>query len=205
MPNGKGGYHTILLYLDTFTQWVWSFEFKTAGMAKTTVGTLGDIFTRWTPAEVHMSHGSSHFKKKEVAACCAQWGVQQHVVAAYSPWINGPIEGTNKILLYVLARLCAPDVGEDVWSKTKWDNLPKKGVGSGGVDAAIVGVSAWRWPPGGGDAGLLRPVWCRWTVFVGLVTTLVCFRRQRTPRRDSRAPLSPDPSRSPGRLLVESF
>jgi hypothetical protein len=72
-----------------------------------------------------MSDGGSHFKNKEVAACCVRWGVKQHVVAAYSPWINGLVEGTNKILLYVLARLCAPDVGEDVWSKTKWDNLPK--------------------------------------------------------------------------------
>jgi hypothetical protein len=47
--------------------------------------------------------------------------------AAYSPWINGLVEGTNKILLYVLARLCAPEVGEDGWQTMNWTDLPKRG------------------------------------------------------------------------------
>ena len=34
------------------------------------------------------------------------------------------MEGTNKLLLYVLARLCAPEVGEDGWQATTWDKLP---------------------------------------------------------------------------------
>ena len=46
-------------------------------------------------------------------------------MAAYSPWINGLVEGTNKILLYILARLCAPEVGEDRWQSMSWDDLPK--------------------------------------------------------------------------------
>ena len=28
-------------------------------------------------------------------------------------------------MLYVLARLCAPEVGEDSWQTTDWTNLPK--------------------------------------------------------------------------------
>jgi hypothetical protein len=47
------------------------------------------------------------------------------VVTMYSPWINGLVEGTNKILLYVMARLCAPEVGEDGWSTMNWADLPK--------------------------------------------------------------------------------
>ena len=39
--------------------------------------------------------------------------------------INGLVEGTNKILLYVLARLCAPEVGEDGWQVMNWVDLPK--------------------------------------------------------------------------------
>ena len=35
------------------------------------------------------------------------------MVAAYSPWINRLVEGTNKILLHVLKRLCSPGHGED--------------------------------------------------------------------------------------------
>jgi RNase H-like domain found in reverse transcriptase len=30
LPTGKGGYHTVGLYLDTFTQHIWGFKFKTA-------------------------------------------------------------------------------------------------------------------------------------------------------------------------------
>ena len=51
--------------------------------------------------------------------------VKSGVVAAYSPWINGLVEGTNKILLYVLACLCAPEVGKDGWQTMAWSNLPK--------------------------------------------------------------------------------
>ena len=125
MPPGKGGYHTVGLYLDTFTQHVWGYKFKTAGTGKTTVKSLEDIYGGFAPAEVFMSDGGKHFKNNEVRQCCEKWGSRHHVVAAYSPWINGLVEGTNKILLYVLARLCAPEVGEDRWQTMNWVNLPK--------------------------------------------------------------------------------
>ena len=125
MPTGKGGYHTVGLYLDTFTQHVWGFKYKTAGTGKTTVKALEDIYGGFAPAEVFMSDGGKHFKNNEVRQCCEKWGGRHHVVAAYSPWINGLVEGTNKILLYVLARLCAPEVGEDGWQTMDWTDLPK--------------------------------------------------------------------------------
>jgi hypothetical protein len=46
MPLGKGGFHTVGLYLDTFTQHIWGYKFKTAGTGKTTVKSLEDIFWR---------------------------------------------------------------------------------------------------------------------------------------------------------------
>jgi hypothetical protein len=125
MPPGKGGYHTVGLYLDTFTQHVWGYKFKTAGTGKTTVKSLDDIYSGFAPAEVFMSDGGKHFKNNEVRQYCEKWGGRHHVVAAYSPWVNGLVEGTNRILLYVLARLCAPEVGEDGWQTTDWVNLPK--------------------------------------------------------------------------------
>ena len=103
MPQGKGGYHTVGLYLDTFSQHVWGFKFKTAGTGKTTVKALDEIYGGFAPAEVFMSDGGKHFKNNEVKQCCEKWGGRHHVVAAYSPWINGLVEGTNKILLYILA------------------------------------------------------------------------------------------------------
>ena len=125
MPIGKGGYHTVGLYLDTFTQHVWGFKFKSAGTGKTTVKSLDEIYGGFAPTEVFMSDGGKHFKNNEVRECCEKWGGRHHVVAAYSPWINSLVEGTNKILLYVLARLCAPEVGEDGWQAMNWTDLPK--------------------------------------------------------------------------------
>jgi hypothetical protein len=125
MPPGKGGFHTVGLYLDTFTQHVWGFKYKTAGTGKTTVKALEEIYGGFAPSEVFMSDGGKHFKNNEVQQCCEKWGGRHHVVAAYSPWINGLVEGTNKILLYILARLCAPEVGEDGWQATNWEDLPR--------------------------------------------------------------------------------
>ena len=71
-----------------------------------------------------MADGGKHFKNREVAENCERWGTKLHTVAAYSPWVNGLVEGTNKLLLYVLARLCAPEVGEDGWQVITWDKLP---------------------------------------------------------------------------------
>ena len=51
MPNGKGGYHTINLYLDTYSQHVWAFKYKSAGIAKTTVDALSRIFQDFTAAK----------------------------------------------------------------------------------------------------------------------------------------------------------
>ena len=125
MPQGKGGFHTVGLYLDTFSQHVWGYKFKTAGTGKTTVKSLDDIYGSFAPAEVFMSDGGKHFKNNKVKQCCEKWGSRHHVVAAYSPWVNGLVEGTNKILLYILARLCAPEVGEDGWQAMNWTELPK--------------------------------------------------------------------------------
>lgn len=47
-------------------------------------------------------------------------------MAVYSPWVNnGLVEGTNKLLLHVLKRLCAPELGEDQQQEAAWDKLPK--------------------------------------------------------------------------------
>jgi hypothetical protein len=126
LPTGKGGYHMVELYLDTFTQHVWGFKFKMAGTGKTTVKLLEEIYSGFAPAEVFMSDGGKHFKNNKVWQCCEKWGGRHHVVTAYLPWVNGLVEGTNKILLYVLAHLCTPEVGEDGWQTMNWVELPKK-------------------------------------------------------------------------------
>ena len=123
LPTGKGGYHTVGLYLNTCSQHIWGEKFKTAGSAKMTVKTLTNIFQMFTPAETFMADGGKHFNNDNVKDLCRKWGMKHHTVAPYSPWINGLVEGTNKLLLYVLAQLCAPEIGEDGWQAMEWDKL----------------------------------------------------------------------------------
>ena len=125
LPTGRGGFKTIGVFLDVYSQHIWVFIFKTAGSAKTTISALQQIFRNFVTPETFMSDGGSHFKNAEVRDFCTLWKCAQHVVSAYSPWINGLVEGTNKILLHVLKRLCAPDLGEDEYAEMDWDTLPK--------------------------------------------------------------------------------
>ena len=94
-------------------------------LAKTTKKTMNRICHNFTPPETFMSDGGSHFKNKEVKKICDEWGIKHHVVAAYSPWVNSLVEGTNRLLLYVLAQLCALEVGEDSWQAMNWKDLLK--------------------------------------------------------------------------------
>ena len=121
----KGGFNNVSLYLDTYLQHIWGFMFKKAGSGGTTVKSLTNIFHNFAPSETFMTDGGPHFKCEEVENFCARWGTKTHIVAAYSPWVNGLVEGTNKLLLYILARLCAPEIGEDRWNNTNWEDLPQ--------------------------------------------------------------------------------
>jgi transposase InsO family protein len=125
LPVGKGGFHTVGLYLDTFSQHVWGDMFKTAGSAKTTNKSIDNICNTYAPPGTFMSDGGKHFNNNEVKNNCTKWGIKLHITPAYSPWVNGLVEGTNKLLLYVLACLCAPEIGEDGWQTTEWNNLPR--------------------------------------------------------------------------------
>ena len=126
LPNGKGGYHTVGLFLDTYSQHVWAFKFKSAGTAKTTIDCLANIFHNFIAPETFMSDGGKHFDNQDVRDFCAKRSTKHHVIAAYAPWINGLVEGTNKLLLHVLKRLCAPDLDNDDLDAIDWDKLPKQ-------------------------------------------------------------------------------
>jgi transposase InsO family protein len=126
LPNGKGGYHTVGLFLDTCTQFVWGFKFKTHGTGKTTVDSLSRIRTAFTAFEVFQSDGGRHFDCQEVRDWCEAHESRHHVVAAYSPWVNGLVENANKQFLGRLKRLCAPDLDEDSGREVTPENIPKK-------------------------------------------------------------------------------
>jgi len=121
--KGVGSFKTVGLYLDTYSQHVWGFKHKLPGSSKTTEDALTKIFHEFTPPETFMTDGGPHFNNKAVHDFCAEWGTETHVVSMYSPWVNGLVEGANKILLHILKRLCAPNLGEDDYNAMNWENI----------------------------------------------------------------------------------
>ena len=113
------------LYLNTFSQHVFGYKYKTAGSAKTTVDSLNRTLQTFAPWETFMTDGEKHFDNKEVHELCKSWGTKTHVVPAYSPWVNGLVEGTNKLFLHILKRLCAPDLDDEEARRVTTDNIPK--------------------------------------------------------------------------------
>ncbi|PSR72495.1 hypothetical protein PHLCEN_2v11634 [Hermanssonia centrifuga] len=139
MPMGKGGFTNLGVFLDTFSQHVWVFKHKTAGTSKTTIESLTSISRDFMPPDTFMSDGGKHFDSKEVREWCELWGTKPHIVSAYSPWVNGLVEGTNKILLHVLKRLCAIDLGEDECDTLATEHLPKNWTTH--LDAAVYALN----------------------------------------------------------------
>ena len=109
LPVGKGGFKTVGLYIDTYSNFVWGSKLKTSGSAKTTVASLKHIFHEYAVPKSFMSDGGSHFKNNEVDQLCRNERVQHIITPAYAPWVNGLIENANRLLLGRLKQLCAPD------------------------------------------------------------------------------------------------
>ena len=76
----------------------------------------GDICDLFTSSEMLMADGGPEFDNKELRDKCTRRGTKLEICLAYSPWVNGLLEGTNVILLNRLKRMCAPDLGEDKYT-----------------------------------------------------------------------------------------
>lgn len=112
------------LYLDMYSQHMWGFKYKVLSSGKTIEDMLTKIFHKFIPSKMFMTDGGPHFENKAVHDYCAKWGTDTHVISTYSPWVNGLIEGANKILLHILKRLCLPNLGEDDYHAMDWKNIP---------------------------------------------------------------------------------
>jgi hypothetical protein len=125
MPTGKGGFTKISLTMDVYSQHVWATKLKSAPTGKSSCVGFNAIAHGFTAPETLMSDGGAEFNNKEVREACAAKGTQLVIVAAYSPWINGLIEGTNSKILSRLKRACAPDLGEDSWNEMPTVDIPR--------------------------------------------------------------------------------
>lgn len=113
MPKGKGGFVKLGLWMDVYAQRVWVTKLKTSATGKTSRKSYSDICDIFTASETLMTDGGPEFDNEELRAECTRRGTKLHICPAYSPWVNGLLEGTNAILLNRLKRMCAPDLGED--------------------------------------------------------------------------------------------
>jgi hypothetical protein len=113
MPKGKGGFTKLGIWMDVYAQRVWVTKLKTAATGKSSRKSYGDICDLFTTSETLMTDGGPEFDNAELRAECEKRGTKLQICPAYSPWVNGLLEGTNSILLSRLKRMCAPDLGED--------------------------------------------------------------------------------------------
>ena len=126
LPLNAGGFHTIGLYMDVYSQKIFGHKFTTYGTMATTISSLNKIRHAYRRPEVFMADSGSHFAGHDVAEWYLQHGSRYEQVAAYSPWVNGLLEGTNGKLLSRLKRLCAPNLGEDEYMKmSSFEHLPQ--------------------------------------------------------------------------------
>jgi hypothetical protein len=135
LPKGKCRFSTLGVYLDTFSQHIWIFKYKTAGSATMTIDSLTKISNAFIAPETFMANRGRHFNNDAVRDFCTSRSCKLHTVAAYSPWVNRLVEGTNKLLLHFLKHVCAPELGEDNIIPGSWDKLPNSGPDH--LDAAI--------------------------------------------------------------------
>ena len=113
LPKGKGGFTKLGLWMDAYSQRLWVTKLKTAATAKSSKKSYGDICDLFTASETLMVDGGPEFDNNELREACSARGTKLEICPAYSPWVNGLLEGTNAILLNRLKRMCAPDLGED--------------------------------------------------------------------------------------------
>jgi hypothetical protein len=117
MPKGKGGFAKLGIWMDVYAQRVWVTKLKAAVSGKTSRKSYRDICDLFTASETLMTDVGPEFDNDELRAECATQGTKLQICPAYSPWVNGLLEGTNSILLNRLKRMCAPDLGEDKYTE----------------------------------------------------------------------------------------
>lgn len=126
LPTSGGGITTLGVYLDIYSQYVWVFPYAKAPTGTDTVNALRHIGQMFAAPETFISDGGSHFNNYEVRKFCESTGTKAHVVSSYAPWINGLVEGTNKLLIHILKRLCAPNLDDNEYTQKEIDQLHKK-------------------------------------------------------------------------------
>ncbi|QRW11108.1 Retrovirus-related Pol polyprotein from transposon opus [Ceratobasidium sp. AG-Ba] len=113
LPEGHGGFKTVLILVDVYSRYLFAFPSKKPGTGKFTIDALEKISNMLLVPKAFMADGGKHFDCDEVRTWAAGRGVQALKTPPYAPWANGLAEGYVKLLIGRLKALCAPTVGED--------------------------------------------------------------------------------------------
>ncbi|QRV83692.1 Retrovirus-related Pol polyprotein from transposon [Ceratobasidium sp. AG-Ba] len=112
LPAGHGGFKTVLVLVDVYSRFLFTFPLKGPGTGKFTVDGLTKISDILLAPCTFMADGGSHFDCEEVREWAAARGVQPLKTPPYAPWANGLAEGSIKLLIGRLKTLCTATVGE---------------------------------------------------------------------------------------------
>ena len=74
MPVGRGGFHTIGLFMDVYSQKIFGYKFTGYGTATTTIESLNHIWQMYQMREVFMADGGSHFSAHAMGEWCQEHG-----------------------------------------------------------------------------------------------------------------------------------
>ena len=74
MPVGHGGFHTIGLFMDVYSQKIFGYKFTGYGTTATTIASLNRIRQTYRMPEVFMADGGSHFTGHAVGEWCQEHG-----------------------------------------------------------------------------------------------------------------------------------
>ncbi|QRV97008.1 Retrovirus-related Pol polyprotein from transposon opus [Ceratobasidium sp. AG-Ba] len=112
LPSGHGGFKTVLVLVDVYSRFIFTFPLRGPGTGRFTVDALSKISDVLLAPRTFMADGGSHFDCDEVRAWGTARGVQILKTPLYAPWANGLAEGSIKLLIGRLKALCTPTVGE---------------------------------------------------------------------------------------------
>ena len=91
---------------------MWGTMLKKTGDVESTIKGLNHIVNKFATPASFMADGGQHFNKLAVQAYYKSKSISTITTPAYSLWTNGLIEGTDKLLLNILHRLCSPNMDE---------------------------------------------------------------------------------------------
>ena len=119
LPLGKGKMANVLFFINVVSGFVWGQKQAAAGTGKSTEQLLSKICRGWAKPRVWQTDRGSHFKGQELKEVCERLGTIRIVTPAYTAWVNGLVEGVNRLFLSCLKKKCAPDLDESEYQDVR--------------------------------------------------------------------------------------